>query len=197
MTGLDATATKCSPNTGKPMPPTGSTSAALGGALLAIPSPSDSAAARCSRSTSRFRSHAILANFGLDLPPHARIRGYFALGISVYGMFAAFTFYLPELFPTRLRGARRRLLLQLRARRRRRRPIPGGRGGDARRRLLSGAARYTALGRRHSAHRARRYPPDRGDARPTAAAIGARQWRSRSSSVARTTRPGHCGHGSS
>jgi MFS family permease len=47
---------------------------------------------------------SILANFGLDLPPEWRIRGYFAIGISVYGVFAAFTFYLPELFPTRLRG---------------------------------------------------------------------------------------------
>lgn len=48
---------------------------------------------------------AILANFGLDLPPDWRIRGYFAVGVGVYGIFAAFAFYLPELFPTRLRGA--------------------------------------------------------------------------------------------
>lgn len=47
---------------------------------------------------------SILATFGLDLPPEWRIRGYFAIGVSVYGIFAAFTFYLPELFPTRLRG---------------------------------------------------------------------------------------------
>jgi hypothetical protein len=47
---------------------------------------------------------AILANFGLDLPPDWRIRGYFAVGLGVYGIFAAFAFYLPELFPTRLRG---------------------------------------------------------------------------------------------
>jgi len=48
---------------------------------------------------------AILANFGLDLPPEWRIRGCLAIGLGVYGIFAAFTFYLPELFPTRLRGA--------------------------------------------------------------------------------------------
>jgi len=47
---------------------------------------------------------AILTNFGLDLPPDWRIRGYFAVGLGVYGIFAAFAFYLPELFPTRLRG---------------------------------------------------------------------------------------------
>lgn len=48
---------------------------------------------------------SLLANFGLDIPPEWRIRGYFAIGCGVYGIFAAFTFYLPELFPTRLRGA--------------------------------------------------------------------------------------------
>lgn len=47
---------------------------------------------------------AILMNFGLDLPPDWRIRGYFAVGVGVYGIFAAFAFYLPELFPTQLRG---------------------------------------------------------------------------------------------
>ena len=47
---------------------------------------------------------AILGNFGLDLPPEWRIRGYFFVGVGVYGIFAAFAFYLPELFPTRLRG---------------------------------------------------------------------------------------------
>jgi MFS family permease len=77
---------------------------ALAGTLLVIP-----LATRLGRRT-MFATYfalslvAILANFGLDLPPEWRIRGYFALGISVYGVFAAFTFYLPELFPTRLRG---------------------------------------------------------------------------------------------
>lgn len=30
---------------------------------------------------------------------------YFAIGVSVFGIFGSFTFYLPELFPTRLRGS--------------------------------------------------------------------------------------------
>ncbi len=47
---------------------------------------------------------SILATFGLDLPPHDRLYGYFFIGVSVLGIFATFTFYLPELFPTRLRG---------------------------------------------------------------------------------------------
>ena len=29
---------------------------------------------------------------------------YFPIGLTTYGIFGAFTFYLPELFPTRLRG---------------------------------------------------------------------------------------------
>jgi hypothetical protein len=29
---------------------------------------------------------------------------YFPIGLSVFGVFGSFTYYLPELFPTRLRG---------------------------------------------------------------------------------------------
>jgi len=47
---------------------------------------------------------AILATFGLDLPPLTRLYMYFFVGITVFGVFGSFTYYLPELFPTRLRG---------------------------------------------------------------------------------------------
>ncbi|MDM4770484.1 MFS transporter [Solimonas sp. SE-A11] len=47
---------------------------------------------------------AIFATFGLDLPSEARLHMYFAIGLSVFGVFGSFTYYLPELFPTRLRG---------------------------------------------------------------------------------------------
>jgi len=47
---------------------------------------------------------AIATCFGLDLPPDARIPLLFAIGLPVFGIFGAFTFYLPELFPTHLRG---------------------------------------------------------------------------------------------
>jgi MFS family permease len=47
---------------------------------------------------------AVLATFGLDLPPEVRLRMYFLIGLSVFGVFGSFTYYLPELFPTRLRG---------------------------------------------------------------------------------------------
>jgi MFS family permease len=47
---------------------------------------------------------AILATFGLELSPLARLYMYFLIGLTVFGVFGSFTYYLPELFPTRLRG---------------------------------------------------------------------------------------------
>jgi MFS family permease len=47
---------------------------------------------------------ALFATFHLDLSPETRQRCYFFDGLTVFGVFGAFTYYLPELFPTRLRG---------------------------------------------------------------------------------------------
>ncbi|HEV7516082.1 MAG TPA: MFS transporter, partial [Thermoanaerobaculia bacterium] len=47
---------------------------------------------------------ALLATFGLDLAPETRLAMYFLIGLTVFGVFGSFTYYLPELFPTRLRG---------------------------------------------------------------------------------------------
>lgn len=47
---------------------------------------------------------ALFGTFGLDLDPHTRLYGYFFIGLTIFGVFGAFTYYLPELFPTRLRG---------------------------------------------------------------------------------------------
>ncbi len=47
---------------------------------------------------------SILITFGLDLPPEIRIYLYFPMGIWVMGIFGSFSFYLPELFPTRIRA---------------------------------------------------------------------------------------------
>jgi len=47
---------------------------------------------------------AMMATFGLNLPPHDRLYGYFFIGLTVFGVFGSFTYYLPELFPTRLRA---------------------------------------------------------------------------------------------
>src|SRR6202008_2936559 len=47
---------------------------------------------------------SVMLTFGLDLPPHDRLWGYFFIGLSVFGVFGSFTYYLPELFPTRLRA---------------------------------------------------------------------------------------------
>ena len=47
---------------------------------------------------------SIMCAFGLDLAPHMRLYMYFPIGLTVFGVFGSFTYYLPELFPTRLRG---------------------------------------------------------------------------------------------
>jgi MFS family permease len=47
---------------------------------------------------------AILATFGLDLQPTTRLAMFFVIAIPVFGVFGAFPYYLPELFPTRLRA---------------------------------------------------------------------------------------------
>jgi MFS family permease len=47
---------------------------------------------------------ALLCAFGLPLDSHTRLYMYFPIGLTVFGVFGSFTFYLPELFPTRLRA---------------------------------------------------------------------------------------------
>ncbi|AGY59644.1 MFS transporter [Gloeobacter kilaueensis] len=47
---------------------------------------------------------ALLLTFGLELPPTVRLYLYFPIGLTVFGIFGSFTYYLPELFPTRLRA---------------------------------------------------------------------------------------------
>jgi MFS family permease len=47
---------------------------------------------------------SVMGTFGLNLQPHDRLWGYFFIGLSVFGVFGSFTYYLPELFPTRLRA---------------------------------------------------------------------------------------------
>jgi MFS family permease len=46
----------------------------------------------------------LFVTFGLDLAPPTRLAMLFFVGAGVYGVFGTFTFYLPELFPARLRA---------------------------------------------------------------------------------------------
>jgi MFS family permease len=46
----------------------------------------------------------IWITFGWRLEPNVRLYLMGLVGLTVFGVFGAFTFYLPELFPTRLRG---------------------------------------------------------------------------------------------
>jgi MFS family permease len=50
-------------------------------------------------------SLSILGMFGIDWPPETRLYLYFFNGLFVFGVCGAFTYYLPELFPTRLRAS--------------------------------------------------------------------------------------------
>jgi hypothetical protein len=47
---------------------------------------------------------AIWVTFGVDWDPVTRTRLFFFDGLTIFGVVGAFSFYLPELFPTRLRG---------------------------------------------------------------------------------------------
>jgi len=51
-----------------------------------------------------FSALALFATFGLELAPQTRFSLLFAVGAGVYGVFGGFTFYLPELFPARVRA---------------------------------------------------------------------------------------------
>ena len=39
-----------------------------------------------------------------ELDPYTQLYMYFPIGLTIFGVFGSFTYYLPELFPTRLRG---------------------------------------------------------------------------------------------
>ena len=47
---------------------------------------------------------ALWTTFGIEMDPHTRIYMLAFVGLTVFGVFGSFTFYLPELFPMRLRG---------------------------------------------------------------------------------------------
>lgn len=47
---------------------------------------------------------AVMATFGLDIPSEVRLKLWFFVGLTVFGVFGSFPFYLPELYPTRLRS---------------------------------------------------------------------------------------------
>lgn len=49
-------------------------------------------------------SAAILTAFGFNWPAETQLLLYFPIGLTIFGVFGSFTFYLPELFPTRLRA---------------------------------------------------------------------------------------------
>jgi len=51
-----------------------------------------------------FSAATLVLAFGTDLAPQVRLAMLLAVGAGVFGIFGSFTFYLPELFPARLRA---------------------------------------------------------------------------------------------
>jgi MFS family permease len=47
---------------------------------------------------------AFFTTFGLNMSAETRLFMFFVIGVPVFGVFGAFPYYLPELFPTRLRA---------------------------------------------------------------------------------------------
>jgi len=47
---------------------------------------------------------ALIGTFAFPWSGEQRLSGYFFIGLAVFGVFGSFTYYLPELFPTRLRA---------------------------------------------------------------------------------------------
>nr|WP_309695022.1 MFS transporter [Armatimonas sp.] len=47
---------------------------------------------------------SIIGTFAFPWEGVTRLYGYFPIGLTIFGVFGSFTYYLPELFPTRLRG---------------------------------------------------------------------------------------------
>ena len=47
---------------------------------------------------------ALGMTFGFQMEPTTRLAMFFLIGLSIFGVFGSFTYYLPELFPTRLRA---------------------------------------------------------------------------------------------
>lgn len=76
----------------------------LVGALLALPLGRLAARRSMFALYFLFSALALFVTFGAPLAPAARLVLLFTVGAGVYGVFGAFTFYLPELFPARLRA---------------------------------------------------------------------------------------------
>ena len=102
--GLDPAATRAMIESWKTMATTYFNLGGLIGTLLTIPASKYFGRKKMFAIYFVISSLAVFGTFGLTLEPEMRLYGYFLIGLSVFGVFGSFTYYLPELFPTRLRG---------------------------------------------------------------------------------------------
>ena len=134
--------------------PTCSTSAACSARCSPFRWRSMPAASRCSRRCSCCRRLRSSARSACRLPPHARLYGYFFIGLSVFGVFGSFTYYLPELFPTRLRATGSGFCYNAGRVVAAAGPAAGGQHRGARQGRARRRAAHAVLGRRRAARRA-------------------------------------------
>ena len=76
----------------------------LAGAVAAVPLAHRFARRSMFTAYFLFSALALFVTFGAGLAPGMRLAMLFTVGAGVYGIFGGFTFYLPELFPLRVRA---------------------------------------------------------------------------------------------
>ena len=102
--GLDKTAVSMAVEQAKTLAATCYNTGGLVGTLLTIPIAKTFGRKKLFSAYFLLSSIFIFVTFGMDWDPLTRTYLYFLVGLTVFGIFGSFTYYLPELFPTRLRA---------------------------------------------------------------------------------------------
>ncbi len=102
--GLDKVATSAAIEQAKTLAANCYNTGGLVGTLLTIPLAKSLGRKRMLSLYFLLSSIFIFSVFGPDWDPGVRPYLYFLVGLTVFGVFGSFTYYLPELFPTRLRA---------------------------------------------------------------------------------------------
>jgi MFS family permease len=102
--GLDKTAISVAVEQAKTLAANCYNTGGLVGTLLTIPIAKTFGRKKLFSGYFLFSAISIFITFGMNWDPLTRIYLYFFVGLTVFGIFGSFTYYLPELFPTRLRA---------------------------------------------------------------------------------------------
>ena len=99
--GLDKTAVSMAVEQAKTLAATCYNTGGLVGTLLTIPITKTFGRKKLFSAYFLLSSIFIFVTFGMDWDPLTRTYLYFLVGLTVFGIFGSFSYYLPELFPTR------------------------------------------------------------------------------------------------